>query len=152
MIVAGLIALAPVAALAGPKDDLIAADKAFSQLSVKEGSSAAFLAYIADDGRIYGTGNQPPIIGKVAATARFTDPKNGNGDPRLNVLSWEPDGVGASGDLGWTDGHWVFETGPDDAGRRHHVTGHYLTVWKKNAAGAWKVQADMGTTDPQPAK
>jgi ketosteroid isomerase-like protein len=148
MMAAALLALMPVAAFAGPKDDLIAADKAFSRLSVDKGSNAAFLAYIADDGRIYGTGNEPPIIGKAEATVRFTDPKSGNGDPKLNVLSWEPDGVGVSGDLGWTDGHWVFESGPDGAGRRHHITGHYLTVWKKDAHGAWKVQADMGTTDP----
>jgi ketosteroid isomerase-like protein len=154
MMFAAVIALVPSVALADAKADLIAADKAFSQLSVKEGSSAAFLAYIADDGRIYGTGNQLPIIGKEAATARFTDPKNGNGDPKLNVLSWEPEGAGVSSDgrLGWTDGHWVFDNGPNDAGRRHHITGHYLTVWKKDAAGTWKVQADMGTTDPQPAK
>ena len=142
------------AAHASPRDDVMAADRAFSRLSVEKGSNAAFLAYVADDGRIFGTGNETPIIGKAEAIKRFSDPKSGNGDPRLNVLSWEPDGAGVStdGGLGWTDGHWVFETGPDDAGRRHHVTGHYLTVWVKNAKGAWKVQADMGTTDPKPAK
>jgi ketosteroid isomerase-like protein len=141
-------------AQAGPREDLIAADQAFSRLSVDKGSNAAFLAYLADDGRIFGTGNELPIYGKAEAIKRFADPKSGNGDPRLNVLSWEPDAAGASADggLGWTDGHWVFESGPDDIGRRHYITGHYLTVWKKDAAGVWKVQADMGTTDPKPAK
>jgi ketosteroid isomerase-like protein len=132
----------------------MAADQAFSRLSVDKGSNAVFLAYVADDGRIFGTGNETPIIGKAEATRRFTDPKDGNGDPKVNVLSWEPDAAGVSRDgaLGWTDGHWIFETGPDALGRRHHITGHYLTVWVKDAKGAWKVQADMGTTDPQPAK
>jgi len=139
-------------AWAGPKDDLIAADKAFSALSVAKGSNAAFLAYMADDGRIFGTGSQPPIYGKAAAIERFKT--SSNGDPKLNVLSWEPDmaQVSMDGLLGWTDGHWIFESGPDSAGRRHHITGHYLTVWRKDAKGAWKFAADMGTTDPQPQK
>jgi ketosteroid isomerase-like protein len=142
------------AAHAGPKEDILAADRAFSQLSVDKGSNAAFLAYVADDGRIFGTGNEMPIIGKAEAAKRFTDPKEGNGDPRVNVLSWEPDAAGVSRDgaLGWSDGHWIFESGPDAMGRRHHITGHYLTVWVKDGKGAWKVQADMGTTDPQPEK
>jgi ketosteroid isomerase-like protein len=143
-----------MAAHAGPKDDLMAADRAFSQLSVDKGSNAAFLAYLAEDGRLFGTGNERPILGKAEAIKRYSGPKSANADPRLNVLSWEPDAAGVSkdGGLGWTDGHWVYETGPDDYGRRHHLTGHYLTVWVKDAAGAWKVQADMGTTDPKPAK
>jgi len=141
-------------AVAGPAEDVMAADRAFSQLSVAKGSNAAFLAYLADDGRLFGTGNELPIIGKAAAAARFADPKSGNGDPSLNMLSWEPDAVGVSkdGTLAWTDGHWIFAMGPDDAGRRHYITGHYLTVWKKDAAGAWKVQADMGTTDTKRKK
>jgi ketosteroid isomerase-like protein len=149
MIAACLIALVPVAAHAGAKEDVIAADTAFSKLSVEKGSNVAFLAYIADDGRIYGTGNEPPIFGKATATARFTDPKSGNGDPKLNVLSWVVDyaDVSADGTLGTTDGHWLFE-GHDAKGGDIHLTGHYLTVWRKSSAGVWKVLSDMGTTDP----
>ena len=151
-VIAVTIPMMTVMAHAGAKEDLMATDQAFSRLSVDKGSNAAFLAYLADDGRIFGTGNELPILGKAEAVKRFAT--SGNGDPRLNVLSWEPDAAGVSSDgkLGWTDGHWVFETGPDDYGRRHQATGHYLTVWVKDAAGAWKVQADMGTTDPTPEK
>ncbi len=127
----------------------MAADRAFSQLSVEKGSNAAFLATMADDARIFGTGGEPPIIGKAEAAKRFQT--SGNGDPRTNVLSWEPDyaEVSKDGTLAWTDGHWIFESGPDDKGRRHHLIGHYLTIWERDAKGAWKVKADMGTTDPQ---
>jgi len=137
------------AALAGPKDDLIAADKAFSALSVAKGSNAAFLATLADDGRLFGTGNEPPIYGKAAAAARFADPKSGNGDPRLNVLSWVPDHaeISKDGTLGDTDGHWLF-AGRDAKGGAFQLTGHYVTVWRKEASG-WKVIADMGTQDPK---
>ena len=32
-------------------------------------------------------------------------------------------------------------------GSKVRLTGHYMTVWRKDG-GAWKVIADMGTTDP----
>ncbi len=133
---------------AGPKDNLIAADKAFSAMSVAQGDSAAFLAYLADDGRLFGSGNRPPLIGKAAAAASFKSGKSGNG--AHSSLSWVPDfaDVSADGTLGFTDGHWVFDGAPDAKGKRFHATGHYLTVWRKDASGAWKVAADMGTTDP----
>jgi hypothetical protein len=43
-----------------PRSDLAAADRPFSDLSVAKGSNAAFLAYLAYDGRIFGTGNRAP--------------------------------------------------------------------------------------------
>jgi ketosteroid isomerase-like protein len=136
-------------ALASPKEDVIAADKAFSQMSAAQGSNAAFLATMADDIRLFGTGNEPPILGKADAIKRFAT--SGNGDPKLNVLSWVPDNaeVSKDGTLGYSDGHWLFEGAPDPAGKRLHLTGHYVTVWR-HEAGTWKVIADMGTTDPAP--
>ncbi|HXL98667.1 MAG TPA: nuclear transport factor 2 family protein [Rhizomicrobium sp.] len=136
------------AACAGTKDGLIAADKAFSALSIAKGSNAAFLATMADDGRIFGTGNEPPIFGKAEAIRRFA--KSGNGDPRRNVLSWVPDFAAVSGSLGYTDGRWLF-AGHDNKGAAFQLTGHYVTVWRKEASG-WKVIADMGTNDPKSDK
>lgn len=136
-----LALLAPMAAQAGAAQDIVAADKAFSALSVAKGSNAAFLAYIADDARVFGTGNEKPIFGKAEATRRFA--KSGNGDPRTNVLSWVPDHAEASkdGTAGYSDGHWLF------VGGKVRLTGRYMTVWRKDG-DAWKVIADMGTTDP----
>lgn len=144
------VALSVLPAVAGPKEDLIAADKAFSDYCVAKGSNVAFLAYLADDGRLFGIGNRSPIYGKAEATKRFTDPSESNGDPATNVLSWTPDhaDVSADGTVGWTDGAWHFIGAPDAAGKRPEVTGHYLTVWKKDSAGQWKVEADMGTINP----
>jgi ketosteroid isomerase-like protein len=135
------------AVLAGTKDDIIATDKAFSELSIAQGSNAAFLAYMTDDARIFGTGNEPPIFGKAEAVKRFQT--SGNGDPKLNVLSWVPDNAEVSGDgtIGYSDGHWLFEGAPDAKGNRLHLTGHYVTVWRKAGSG-WKVIADIGATDP----
>jgi ketosteroid isomerase-like protein len=147
---AATFALAGTAALADPKDDLIAADKAFSAMSVAKGDSTAFLAFLADDGRLFGTGNLPPLIGKTAAAVSFKSGQSGNG--AKSTLSWTPDfaDISTDGALGFTDGHWTFDGAPDVKGQRFHATGHYLTVWRKDASGAWKVAADMGTTDPAP--
>lgn len=120
------------------------ADKAFSAASAKEGSNAAFLAYMADDGRMFGTGNEAPIYGKAAAAERFKT--SGNGDPKTNVLSWTPEHaeVSQDGTLGFSDGRWTF------AGSGMSAAGHYVTVWR-NVGGQWKVAADIATTDPRPA-
>ncbi|MGH6871643.1 MAG: YybH family protein [Rhizomicrobium sp.] len=143
VIAAATISLLISPALAAPKDEVLAADKAFSDLSAAKGSNAAFLAYLADDGRLFGTGNQPPIIGKAQAVRRFAT--SGNGDPRLNVLSWTPDNAEVSDALGYSDGHWQF-AGHDAKGAAFKLTGHYMTVWRKEVSG-WKVIADMGTAD-----
>ena len=150
LVTAAFVALSPVLAHAGAKEDIIATDKAFSELSVAKGSNAAFLAYMADDTRIFGTGNEPPIYSKAEAEKRFKT--SGNGDPKLNVLSWVPDHAEVSGDgtLGYSDGHWLFEGG-DGKGGRLKLTGHYVTVWRKTG-GSWKFISDIGTTDPQPKK
>jgi len=125
------LVLSTSAVNAGPKDEIIATDKAFSALSVARGSNAAFLAYMADDARVFGTGSEPPIFGKAEAEKRFKT--SGNGDPKLNVLSWTPDNAEASSDgtLGYSDGHWLFEGAPDKKGTRLQLTGHYETVWRK---------------------
>ena len=58
-------------------------------------------------------------------------------------LSWRPTSVGVarSGDLGYTSG--VYESASGGA-----VTddGKYLTIWKKEADGSWRVLFDMFNT------
>lgn len=142
------ISAGTTAALAGPKDDLIAADKAFAAMSVAKGDPAAFLAYLADDGCLFGTGNRPPVYGKVAYEKSLA--KHVSGNAPKSTLSWIPDEaeVSKDGTLGFTDGRWTFDGPPGANGKHEHASGHYLTTWKKDASGAWKVAADMGTTDP----
>src|SRR5215471_2475227 len=142
-ILTALVAVLASQAAADPRADLLAADRSFSALSVAQGSNAAFLAYLADDGRLFGTGNQAPLHSKAEAAKRFSDPKNGNGDPKTNVLGWGPDNaeVSKDGTFGYTDGHWLFEGAPDSKGHRVRLHGHYVTVWR-NVGGKWKVVAD----------
>ena len=64
-------------------------------------------------------------------------------------LVWQPEkvGVARSGDLGYTSGTYVW-TFKDASGKPVSDKGKYLTVWKKQADGSWKVLFDMFNTDP----
>lgn len=148
-VIAPMILLA-APALAGPKEELLAADKVFAALSVEKGQAAAFLAYIADDARLFGTGGEP-VIGRKAAEAHYASDKFKNSASAKGTLDWKPAEAfsSADGTLGWTNGHWTFTSAPDDKGARATSHGHYLTIWRRDAKGVWKVEADMGTTDPE---
>jgi hypothetical protein len=127
--------------VAGAREDLMAVDRAFAQLSVEKGYDQAYIANLAQDGQTF-TG-AAPIKNKADAVQRFNDPKGQHSDPKITV-AWVPDtgGVSADGSMGWTEGHFT-RTGPGLS-----ATGHYVTVWVKEN-GAWKVRADIGNTDPK---
>jgi hypothetical protein len=114
-------------------NDVMVADRAFSALSVEKGVPYAFWFYASRTARLYGE-HGGPRIGKAA-----TAPKPDTSGPKL---TWAPTAgaVSADGKMGWTDGAWTL------AGKDGTDTGHYVTVWVKED-GAWKVQADIGTTD-----
>lgn len=139
-------------ALAGSVEDLMEADRAFSAMSATDGSAKAFVAYSADDVRMFGTGGTPHI-GKAALEAHYATPE-GMAASASGTLTWEPaEGhVSKDGLMGWTHGNWTLVTVPDADGASITLTGHYLTVWREEADGSWKVVADMGTVDrPPPA-
>lgn len=68
-------------------------------------------------------------------------------------LSWQATKAeaSASGDLGYTQGTYrLTANGPD--GKPMEDRGKYVTVWKKEAGGSWKVVADIFNSDlPAPA-
>jgi hypothetical protein len=135
-----LYASAP--AMAGAKEDLLAVDRAFARMSLEKGYDQAYIANLAQDGQTF-TG-ATPIKNKADAVRRLGDPKAPHSDPRVKI-TWVPDtgGVSADGTLGWTEGH-SSHVGPSIS-----TTGHYMTVWVREN-GAWKVRADIGSTDPKP--
>jgi ketosteroid isomerase-like protein len=66
-------------------------------------------------------------------------------------LSWHADkaGVARSGELGYTSG--TYEVSFSEAPGKPGVDrGKYLTVWKKQADGAWKVLFDIYNSDLPP--
>ena len=64
-------------------------------------------------------------------------------------LTWKPVkiDVAKSGDLAYSLGTWQLK-GKNPKGEDVTQTGKYITVWKKQKNGSWKVVADTGTVDP----
>ena len=73
-------------------------------------------------------------------------------DP-ADKLTWKPVriDVAASGDLAYSVGTWRLE-GKNPAGEEVVQTGKYMTAWRKQKDGSWKVVADTGTSDGPPVK
>jgi ketosteroid isomerase-like protein len=145
-----LFMLACANALAGPKEDMIAADRAFSDMSVKSGAHAAFLAYMADDVRLF-DGEHPPLVGKAAAAAYYADVEKKNpGGEKASTLQWTPLEADASPDgvLGYTRGTWSY-SGTKKDGSVQRVTGYYVTEWKRQGDGQYKFVLDIGGADGQ---
>ncbi|HJU67525.1 MAG TPA: DUF4440 domain-containing protein [Gemmatimonadaceae bacterium] len=66
------------------------------------------------------------------------------------VLDWRPEMAEVSGDgtMAYTIGTWdSFVRGKDSASSAG--SGHYLTVWRRQADKSWKVIADIGTVHPR---
>lgn len=112
---------------------------------VRERGGAGFAEWFAEDGVALGNG-AAPLIGKVAIQ------KSARWLPTVYQLTWTPtDGMmGPSGDVGYTWGH--FEGRSKDANGNPVVTsGRYITVWRKQTDGAWKVVLDAGANEPAAA-
>lgn len=119
-------------------DAMVAAENAFSATSVEKGVNPAFVAFLADDAVLM---RPLPVPGKEWMAARPSPPI---------TLVWRPvhAEIAASGDMGYTTG--PYEVRPQNP-QRPAGHGHFVSVWKKQADGAWKVAFDMGNNYAQPA-
>ncbi|GAA0551717.1 ketosteroid isomerase-like protein [Rhizomicrobium palustre] len=140
------LAAATMGAYAAPKDELIATDKAFSEMSAEKGMHAAFLAYMTDDARLF-QGPTPPLSGKAAIAAAFAEEEK-SPHYKAQKLTWTPLEAEASSDgtLGWTRGTWVY-TVPGEKDAPIKVTGYYVTEWRRQTDGSYKFCLDIGGAD-----
>jgi ketosteroid isomerase-like protein len=113
--------------------------------NVKERGGAAFADWFAEDGVALNNG-QGPVIGRVAIA------KSANWDPKVYQLTWTPTDaqMGPSGDMGYTWGHFEGHS-KDAAGNPVTTSGRYITVWRKQSDGSWKVALDAGANEPAAA-
>jgi ketosteroid isomerase-like protein len=129
---------------ARPEEPLMQADRDFHKATA-ERRLEGWMDFMADEVVMLG-GPKGPVVGKEAVRADraglFVE------NPKLN-LDWEPIlGEMFPGDrLGYTTGRWTL-TGTNAKGESLSVKGRYLTVWKKQADGAWKVAWDGGSAEP----
>jgi hypothetical protein len=123
------------------KAELIAADKAFSASSSKNGPKAAFLHAIARECKLLGSDSSS---GAEAVNQTFIQlPPNA-------TLTWEPAfvDVSASGDLGYTWGRYQLTVPlPKPAMGPLIRRGTYVTIWRRQHGGTWKVVLDGGNPD-----
>ncbi|HEX7728603.1 MAG TPA: nuclear transport factor 2 family protein [Terracidiphilus sp.] len=157
--VLGLAATGASAQLAIPDSNAQAAPNPLVDTSVKPGKmllfdletrfakdvlakgGAGFAEWFADDGVALGNG-KAPMTGKVAIA------KSANWKPEQYQLTWTPTDAVMSpqGDMGYTWGH--FEGRSKDArGNPVLTSGRYITIWRKQPDGNWKVVLDAGADD-----
>lgn len=118
---------------------LIAAEVAFARMALEQGIRAAFLANFADDGIVF---EPAPVILRKTWPARPAPP-----DPGQLRLEWRPAqaGVARSGDFGYSTGPYTLT----DASRPGHTRhGVFFSVWRRDAAGPWRVTLDIGIATP----
>lgn len=119
--------------------ELIEADRAFCQETAARGREG-WVSFLHPQAVIFPAG-RPAISGLDSIRAYYDETEF---DP--SQLKWEPvkAEMAASGDLGFTHGHWE-KPGKDKKGKEAIYRGKYLTVWRRDNAGRWKVIADIGT-------
>ena len=103
----------------------------------KERGGAGFASWFAADG----------VPGEWAIDGGWgvAIEKSANWSAQTYQLTWAPTDaqMGPSGDMGYTWGH--FEGRSKDANGNPVLTsGRYMTIWRKQADGSWKVVLDAG--------
>jgi ketosteroid isomerase-like protein len=106
---------------------------------------AGFAKWFAPDGVLLGNG-AAPVMGQVAIAMSAT------WLPQNYQLTWTPiDAVmGPSGDIGYTWSHYEGHS-KDAAGNPVVTSGRFITIWRKEPDGSWKVALDAGANEPPEA-
>ncbi len=114
-------------------DAILQSDRAWSETPPNVDDFAAFFT---SDGISQGGG---------APEARGHDAIRANAPGAVEWMASEGD-VSACGDLGYSIGTFT-ETESDSAGNTVETTGKYVTIWKKQEDGSWKVAVDAYSDD-----
>ena len=117
--------------------ELVAADRAFAR-SVARSGLGGWLGAFSPTGRMIAGGESfvGPEGVRRAMLPAFAD--------STFSITWDPTyaEVASSGDMGYTVGRYETRRGEGDAAEVE--AGTYLTVWRRQPDGVWKVQADIG--------
>jgi ketosteroid isomerase-like protein len=123
---------------------LMAADDAFSEAySASDDPTSTLSAQFLDDVNVLAP-DVPMARGKEASMAIFAALE---ALPEYS-LSWKAEiaEVGGAADLGYTIGPYRMEF-QDPDGNLVVADGKFMTIWKKQSDGAWKVAVDMFNLD-----
>ena len=112
------------------KQGLLATDRSWSGIDVEEQ-----IEFLADD-VVYMIEGMPLVFGKSAIAEVWRE----EGEIPSFTLTWEPEHVvvSESGELGYTFGSNAISV-DDSTGASTTTKGKYVTIWRKQPDGSWKV-------------
>jgi ketosteroid isomerase-like protein len=121
------------------QQSLVDAEWAFINMAKDLNVRDAFIANFNDESIVFNE-NVPVKAKGFYATLK----------PNDSWLKWEPvyTDIAASGDFGFNTGPWEFRAKKTD--EKAIAFGHFVSVWKKQADGKWKLAVDIGITHPSP--
>lgn len=116
---------------------LVAAERAFAAASEARGMRDAFLAHLVPEAILF----RPH---PVTVSDWYRDRPSPGGK-----LLWQPDfaAVSLDGDLGYTSGPWAYWASAADS--QAVAFGHFVSVWRLQTDGAWRVVLDLGNSHPE---
>jgi ketosteroid isomerase-like protein len=122
-------------------DTVAATERRFAAAARDQGWRAAFLEYFADDSIAL---TPDPESARDRLKTRPVRPFS------EEELTWEPKAgdVAASGEIAWLTGPSTFIDRTASQPRPSY--GNYLSIWKKQKDGRWRVFIDLGTNVPAP--
>lgn len=129
--------------LAAELKNLTVADRSFARATAARGVKG-WVANFAEDGVMFRAG---AIVRGHAEIEELMAPAFS--DSSYSLL-WEPEyaEVASSADLGYTVGRYESRRVGAD-GVALVETGRYVTIWRRDSAGRWKVVLDIGSPDEQ---
>jgi ketosteroid isomerase-like protein len=136
-------ACAPRPDPAAARAALMDADRAFAAETARRGADG-WAAFFEAGGQQFQ--QRGVIVGAAAIRAvmarAFAD--------TTRRLQWHPVQavLAASGDLGYTIGRWDAQVRGAGGAWAPEGTGNYVTIWRRQGDGSWKVAVDIGNEDP----
>jgi len=128
--------------LAAERAALMQADRAFAAATLERGGDG-WADFFAEDGVMF------PPSGRVDGREDIREAMIDAFTPGIPSLEWEPNTavVAAAADLGYTLGRWRSISRTAAGLDSVRATGNYVTFWRKNAEGQWRVALDIGNRD-----
>jgi len=127
----------------------IKADEAKWNEQIKAKDTEGLAGHYTDDAYFVAPG-AAPADGSTAIRQFYA---NGLTDPALEVeIASDRIDVGGSGDMAYSRGHYTEKYTDKKTNKVMTDKGSYLSVYKKQADGSWKMVEDFATADPDSVK
>jgi len=119
---------------------IVRSEEAFAAAAASRGTREAFLSVLGDDAILF---RPQPVPGRKWFLDR---------GPSTDRLTWWPAfaDVSSGGDLGYSTGPYELRKTATDTIPSSY--GNYVTIWRRQSDGAWKVLLDFGAPNPAPGK